>query len=136
MTTISNQGRLSLAPNLNPTQEMHWGRDARSAQISPERLAPVVDRSRVDPAIVKAAEGMEAIFLDQLMQVMRQTVHKQDMDLSSPAGNIYQGMLDSEYAQKAVKTGGVGLADLIIAYLDPQRYNLPQGHGVPTKEKP
>jgi Rod binding domain-containing protein len=36
-------------------------------------------------------------------------------------------MLDQEYAQKAVKAGGVGLSDTIIAYLAPESYNLPKG---------
>lgn len=142
MTKISNGSQSFPAPNSfsqqagQPDQrQMHWGEDARSARISPTRIAPTVDRSRVDPTIVKAAEGMEAMFIDQLMQVMRQTVPKQDMDLNSPAGQIYQSMLDSEYAQKAAHGGGVGLADLIIAYLDPGRYNLPEGQGAPTKEK-
>jgi Rod binding domain-containing protein len=90
----------------------------------------------VNPEIVKAAEGMEAMFLDYMMQVMRQTVPKNDMDLDSPATRIYQSMMDSEYAQKAAHQGGIGLADQIIAYLDSQRYNINQGHGVPKKEKP
>ena len=134
---ISSGNPSFLAPNISQTSQMHWGKDARSADISPEKRAPIVDRTKVDPQIVKAAEGMEAMFIDQLMQVMRHSIPKQDMDLDSPAGQIYQGMLDTEYAQKAAHGGGVGLADLIIAYLDSQRYNLPEGHGVPpTKEKP
>ena len=68
---------------------------------------------------------MEAMFLDYMMKVMRETVPKGEMDLENPATGIYRGMLDSELAQKAVKSGGIGLADQVIAYLDSQRYNLP-----------
>ena len=88
-----------------------------------------IDRSQVDPMIVQAAEGMESMFLDYMMKVMRQSVPKNEMDLSNPATEIYQGMLDSETAQRAARTGGVGLADQIIAYLDSRRYNLPDAQG-------
>ena len=136
MTKISDLNRSSLTPTSNYSEKMHWGKDAKSAEISPHKIVPVIDRSKVDPGVVKAAEGMEAMFIDQLMQVMRQTLPKQDMDLESPASQIYRSMLDSEYSQKAAHGGGIGLADLIITYIDSRRYNLPEGHGVPTKEKP
>lgn len=84
---------------------------------------PQVDRSKEDPALVRAAEGMEALFLDYMMQTMRQTVPENAMGLDSSASKIYQGMLDSEYAQTAVKGGGIGLADQIIAYMKSERYN-------------
>jgi Rod binding domain-containing protein len=102
--------------------------DSKLANIrTPHLRAPSIDRSKVDPNIVKAADGMETMFMDYLMKVMRETVPKNDMDLENPATEIYRGMLDSEYAKKAVKAGGVGLSDTIIAYLAPQSYNLQKG---------
>jgi len=86
-----------------------------------------IDRHKVDPKIIQAAEGFEAMFLDYLMKTMRQTVPKNEMDLENGATEIYRGMLDTENAKKAVHAGGVGLADQIIAYLDPQSYNLQRG---------
>lgn len=109
---------------------------ALTAPVSLDRELPVIDRSKVDPEIVKAAEGMEEMFLDYMLRVMRQTVPKNEMDLESPATDIYRGMLDSEYARTAAHRGGIGLSDQIIAYLEARRYNLPEGHGVPRKEKP
>ena len=55
-----------------------------------------------------------------------------NMDLESPATEIYRSMLDSENAQKAVRAGGIGLSDQIIAYMEAQRYTLPQGHAAPN----
>lgn len=89
---------------------------------------PNRDRDQVHPKIREAAEGMESMFLDYMMRVMRQTVQKSEMSLDNSASEIYQSMLDSEYAQQAVKTGGVGLADQIIAYLEGQRYTLERGN--------
>lgn len=136
MTRPIGMGGSGLPPSFPKKEEMHWGKDASSAPISPTQVAPHIDRSKADPEIVKAAEGMEAMFLDYMMQVMRKTVPKSELDLESPASEIYRGMLDSEYAQKAAHQGGIGLADQVIAYLDRQAYNLPQGQGVPSKEKP
>lgn len=76
---------------------------------------------------VEAAKGFEGMFLDYMMQVMRQTVPKNEMDLENSASEIYRSMLDSEYVQKAVQRGGIGLADQIVAYLEGQQYNLGRG---------
>jgi len=111
--------------NSEDAQTMRRG-NAFSAPHTPSNRAPHVDRSKVDPKIIEAAEGMETMFVDYLMKVMRETVPKNDMDLNNPASEMYQGMLDSENAQNAVKAGGVGLTDTIIAYLAPQSYTLDQ----------
>jgi hypothetical protein len=102
-----------------------------TAPVTPDKRVPVVDKSKVDPNTLKAAEGMEAMFLDYMMNVMRKTVPKEDMDLENTGTEVYRSMLDSEMAQKAVRAGGIGLADQIVAYLESQRYNPMQGQGVP-----
>lgn len=89
---------------------------------TPVRRDPGVDMSQVDPETRKAAEGMESMFLDYLMQTMRKTVPKSEMSLDNNASEIYQGMLDSESAQRAARAGGVGLAEQIVAYLHRARY--------------
>lgn len=83
---------------------------------------PVIDRNKVDPQIRAAGEGMEAMFIDYMMKVMRESVPKNEMDLDSPAADIYRGMLDSENSKRAAKAGGIGIADQIIAYLESQKY--------------
>jgi flagellar protein FlgJ len=107
--------------------------NALTAPVTPGKRVAVVDKSKVDPETLKAAQGMEAMFIDYMMKVMRETVPKQEMDLESPATRIYRGMQDSEYAQRAARAGGIGLADQIIAYLESQRYTLPRGQGVPAR---
>ncbi|MCM2280000.1 MAG: rod-binding protein [Oligoflexia bacterium] len=120
----------SPSPLVSPPER---GANALTAPTTPGKRVPVVDRTRVHPEIRKAAEGMEAMFLDYMMKVMRQTVPKNEMDLESPATEIYRGMLDSENAQKAVRSGsGIGLADQIIAYLQPELYTSGKGPHVPT----
>lgn len=107
-------------------------RGAREAHTTPNHRLPVLDRNKVDPQVVKAAEGMEAMFLDYLMKVMRETVPESEMGMESPATRIYKSMMDSDVAQKAARAGGVGLADQLIAYMVGQEYTKPmKGHGAP-----
>ena len=99
-----------------------------SAPTTPGRRLPVVDRTKVDPELVKAAEGMEAMFLDYLMETMRKTVDRHPLDLDNDASLIYRNMLDSESAKTAARAGGIGIADLIIAYMAPPRYTVTGGN--------
>jgi Rod binding domain-containing protein len=85
----------------------------------------------VDPGIVKAAEGMEELFLEHMMQAMRKTVPESPYGLQNMGTQVYQGMLDSEYAKKAAHSGGYGLADLVIAYMDARGYNAKRGSKAP-----
>ncbi len=87
---------------------------------------PASRQKTTDPALRKAAEGMEAMFIDTMMQAMRKTVGSNEMDLESPATAIYRSMQDSELAQQAARQGGVGLADMIVAYWEAQGYNQRQ----------
>lgn len=119
-------------PSLNTKDKMDWGANALSAPTTPSKRQVPVDRSKADPMAVKAAEGMEAMFLDYMLKVMRDTVPQNEMDLENGATKIYRSMVDSEYAQKAVRAGGIGLADQIIAYLESQRYTLPRGQVAPS----
>ncbi|MGE0615860.1 MAG: rod-binding protein [Bacteriovoracia bacterium] len=98
--------------------------DARTPM---NRVMGKIDRSRLDPQIVKASEGMEAMFLDYMMSAMRKTVPDNDMSMDNSATKIYQSMLDSDVAQRAAKQGGVGLADQVIAYLVSNSYNQKMG---------
>ena len=123
-------------PNLNHVGMYDQTRHARAdgTAATPDNRAPVINRDDVPLEIRQAAEGMEGMFLDYMMQQMRKTVPDNEMDLNSPATKIYQSMMDSETAEKAAKGGGVGLADQIIAYMMSERYNLGQGHGVPDSK--
>lgn len=102
-----------------------------TARISPDRRLPMVNKQDVDPKLRQAAEGMETMFLDYLMNVMRQTVPENEMDLNSPATKIYQSMMDSETAAKAARQGGIGLADQIIAYMQMNQYTGKSGQEAP-----
>lgn len=62
----------------------------------------------------QAAENMEANFINELIKNMRNTVGESEEDKSNRGLQIFRGMLDEEYSQKAAKSNGIGLADLIV----------------------
>lgn len=124
-SSIAPGGSASLPPT--PIENANIP-SARQAPITPGHRVPVIDRATVDPETLKAAEGMESMFIDYMMKAMRQTVPKNEMDLEGPATDIYRGMLDSEYAEKAAHAGGVGLAEQILAYLQERNAAAPVAH--------
>lgn len=96
---------------------------AQDAPTTPGKRVAVVDRQKVDPMLLKAAEGMETMFLDYMMKVMRDSIPKESGGgADSAAQEIYGGMRDTEFAKMASKRGGIGLSEQIIAYLESQRY--------------
>jgi peptidoglycan hydrolase FlgJ len=68
--------------------------------------------------LFKACQDFEAIFIKQMLDVMRKTVHKQDDLLNGGMSqDIYEGMLYDEYAKKMAETGQFGLSDMIYKQL-------------------
>jgi Rod binding domain-containing protein len=75
-----------------------------------------VDTDRATPEMRKAAEGLEAIFTQEMMKAMRGTVEKSEFSLRNSASEIYQGMLDQEYAEIAARQNSLGLSEQIVDY--------------------
>lgn len=64
----------------------------------------------------KAAEGLEAAFTEQMVKSMRDTVEPSEFSLRNNASDIYQGMLDTEYAETAARANSLGLSEQIVDY--------------------
>jgi flagellar protein FlgJ len=61
------------------------------------------------------AEDFEAIFVKQMLESMRSTLNPDNRLVDTGmAGEIYDDMLYDEYAQIMAKSGGFGLADMIV----------------------
>jgi Rod binding domain-containing protein len=88
--------------------------------------------------IRKAAEGLESVFMNTMMQAMRGTVSESEFSMENSATKIYRGMLDSEVSERAARTNSIGLADQIIAYLEQRGYTGNTGpvHGRPKPLAP
>jgi flagellar protein FlgJ len=79
------------------------------------------DRELDDRELKEACRRFEAYFLQQMLKGMRATVPQGGFIPKSYARNIYEGMLDEQYAEKMSETGGIGLAKLLYDDLTRRR---------------
>jgi flagellar protein FlgJ len=78
---------------------------------SSQAKKPAIDKNS---ELYKACEDFEALFIKQMLDVMRKTVHKGDDLLNGGMGqDIFEGMLYDEYAKKMSETAQFGLSDMI-----------------------
>lgn len=65
--------------------------------------------------LYKASQDFEAIFIKQMLDVMRKTIHKEDdmLDAGGTGQDVFEDMLYDEYAKKMAQTAQFGLADTI-----------------------
>ncbi len=76
---------------------------------------PVIDRNS---ELYKASQDFEALFIKQMLDVMRKTIHKEDDMLNGGLGqDVYEDMLYDQYAKKMASTAQFGLADMIYRQL-------------------
>jgi flagellar protein FlgJ len=88
----------NIAPHSNPVA------NAPSRKLS-------IDRGS---ALYKASSDFEALFIKQMLDVMRKTIHKEDDLLGGGLGqDVYEDMLYGEYAKKMASSAQFGLADII-----------------------
>lgn len=67
-----------------------------------------------DPAQVKkVAQQFEAMFLGMMLKSMRETVKEDKLTGGGHGEETFRSLLDQEYAQAAVQSGGIGLAAFI-----------------------
>ena len=78
---------------------------------SSQARRPAIDKNS---ELYKACQDFEALFIKQMLDVMRKTVHKGDDLLNAGMGqDIFEGMLYDEYAKKMAETAQFGLSDMI-----------------------
>jgi len=99
-------------------------------QIPPLKPQQKIDANtdpRVTPQMRKAAEGLEAVFTQEVMKAMRGTVQPSEFSLHNSATDVYQGMLDQEYSDISARKNSLGLTDQILEYwlrsMPPAQYN-------------
>ena len=92
----------------------------------------MVDQARFDPAarelaarngagvddptrLREVAGEFEALFVKQMVDSMRATLNEENRLVDTGmAGEIFEDMLYDEYASVMAKTGGFGLADMVV----------------------
>ena len=76
-------------------------------------------------ALRKAAEQFEALFIQEMLKTMRQTVEKDENNTSAHM-ETYESMLDRELALQMSKRGTVGVADMLVGHLERQQQSTDQ----------
>jgi peptidoglycan hydrolase FlgJ len=83
-----------------------------SYPVSPSQpKKPAIDKNS---DLYQACQDFEALFIKQMLDVMRKTVNKEDDLLNGGMSqDIFEGMLYDEYAKKMAQTAQFGLAEMI-----------------------
>ncbi len=81
-----------------------------SYPLHPSQVRKPVDRNS---ELYKACVDFESLFLKQMLDVMRKTVHKDGLLNGGMSEEVFQDMLYGEYAKKMAETAQFGLSDLI-----------------------
>ncbi|MBI3992740.1 MAG: rod-binding protein [Candidatus Lambdaproteobacteria bacterium] len=66
-------------------------------------------------ALRKTAEEFESLLIEQLVREMRKTIPRSDLFGGREHEQMFEELLDGEYAQTMVRRGGLGIADLLMA---------------------
>lgn len=78
-----------------------------------EEALNAAQKSGDDEKVMEAAREFESYFLQMMFKEMRNTVPKGELIPRNNAEEIFQSMLDEEYAKNASKGAGIGLAQMI-----------------------
>lgn len=86
-----------------------------------QRAASAARRPNIDrqSELYKVSVEFEAIFIKQMLNVMRQTVDKSGLIDGGMAEEIFEDMLYDEYAKRMAESRQLGIADIIYEQLTP-----------------
>ena len=71
----------------------------------------------------ETCKEFESIFVKQMLNSMKNTIHKSGLIKSSMAEGIFEDMLYDKYAQKISNTGNLGIGDMMYRQLSAQLDN-------------
>ncbi|MDA3949598.1 MAG: rod-binding protein [Spirochaeta sp.] len=88
---------------------------ANLAQLQLQNLRYELPQGTAEDQLRSVAEDFEAIFVKQMLESMRSTLNPEHRLVDTGmAGEMFEDMLYDEYAQTMSKSGGFGLADMIV----------------------
>lgn len=85
---------------------------------------PSLSNKSDDAALRAATQEFEAIFIEQMLKSMRQTVEKSGLMDGGMAEDIFEDMLYENYAKKMSQTANLGLGDMLYRQIS-QNHTLP-----------
>jgi Rod binding domain-containing protein len=93
---------------------------ASSGSAAAQSEGGIGGQSKIDKSsrLYKVSQEFEAIFIKQMLNVMRKSVNKTGLMDGGMAEEIFEDMLYDEYAQKMAETGSFGIANMIYKQLN------------------
>jgi len=82
-------------------------------------------RQHSSTALRETAQQFEAMFLQEMLKSMRQTIDKSELT-SNAHTETFENMFDKEVAMKMAQRGGAGLADMLVSTLSKQQAQAAQ----------
>lgn len=92
------------------------GRTQNQAAIAGEKTVAAALR-KDDPAIRKAAEDFEAVFIASILENMSAGIPVNSTFGGGFSEQIYRGMLNEQYSKSIAAKGGIGIADNVYRFL-------------------
>ncbi|WP_298436445.1 rod-binding protein [Geobacter sp.] len=117
-----------------PTDTLIQDNDAARARRLAEAKGGASGRGSA--AARKVAREFEAIFIGMMLKSMRETVGKDPIAGGGKGEEIFQSLLDQEYATAFAARGGLGLAPLIEQQLVKEPAAAPQKHPAAAAKVP
>ena len=103
---------------LNAANTYHLNNNASSA------LESKLKGSSVSAGELKklkeACQDFEAIFIKQMLDSMKKTVHRSELTKKNMGEEVFDDMLYDEYAKKMSGTAGLGVGDMMFRQLSRQ----------------
>lgn len=123
----------------NSVEEQNLKEIKRKAEKEIQNLDSNVAAAK-EKKLREAAEGFEAIFIQQMWQSMRASLPKEGI-MHSREEQFWQGMYDQELGKSMATAGGIGLADMMMAQLSKKLENASEVtaenmHRTPLDVKP
>jgi Rod binding domain-containing protein len=113
-------GNIQYQPYLPDRKLPSISRSGASSGFAAARAEGTIGgRSKIDKSsrLYRVSQEFEAIFIKQMLNVMRKSVSKTGLMDGGMAEEIFEDMLYDEYAQKMAETGSFGIANMIYKQL-------------------
>jgi flagellar protein FlgJ len=94
--------------------------DVGEAQSAAKSAATPEAKAASMQKLVKASQDFESIFIGYLFKTMRDTIPKSDFFGDSREQELFGSMRDEEMAKGMAKSGGIGLAKMMVEQLKKQ----------------
>ncbi|MBN1699482.1 MAG: rod-binding protein [Spirochaetales bacterium] len=91
--------------------------EAAEKNVTAGKNAVTSNGNKKNGKLYKACREFEAIYIKQMLDVMRKTVNKTGLLDGGFAQDVFEDMLYDEYAKKMAENAGFGLSDALYKQL-------------------